>query len=424
MRAAPPLPYEEPMTRTATAVAILLIVVTSLVGTHPACAAMGAANTATKNAPTAAAASAKQKNFAKFTAQSDTVETDADLSWNVMFEILNQADTGLYLDSLRCEVDDLDEGKTDAPRHTSLDLTRLVRLSPTISAQGSNSINSIQHSGPALAERARLTYRLFCHRIDGSSITLETVVQVVPGTSKEYVSQFLDVDGQKIEYVLFPARGGVVSPPGVLLVHGAGGNARRMLRTARTMASRGYTVALVSMPGFGSSSGSKDLMGPASVTAASKVLDVLAKTEGIDATKLAAWGVSRGATVVAELAARRTDLKAVVLQSGIYDLWAVYRGTQLAGFRETIVAEAGEDSAAWRERSPLLRAMKITAPVFVIHGEKDTHIPVAQAHALVAALEARGAKVESSFAARGEQTLGPNDGLRVGLAFLKRIFEP
>ena len=217
-----------------------------------------------------------------------------------------------------------------------------------------------------------------------------------------------------------PALGGVLKPPGVLMVHGEGSNARRMLRNARIVASRGFTVALVSMPGFGLSSGPLDLMGPASVTAASKVLDALAKSEGVDATKLAAWGVSRGATVVAELATRRSDLKSIVLQSGIYDLWAVYRGTDSPELRDAIVAQAGKDSTAWRERSPLLRSAKIAMPVLVVHGEKDARVPVAQAHALVSALEARRAKVESSFIERGAHVISPNEALRVSTEFLKR----
>ncbi len=412
------------MTRSATTVAVMLIVATSLLSALPASAAKGAASTTAAGATSApgvtAAVAADINESAVFVAESDTVETGADFNWNVMFEVQNPASTGLYLDSLRCEVEDLDEGESNAPRHLSIDLTRLAKLAPTISAQGGS---GLQHSGPAFAERARLTYRLHCHRADGKILTLECVVHAIPGASKEYVSQFLVTGDKKIEYVIVPALGGAVSPPGVLMVHGAGSNARRMLRNARIVAARGYTVAVVSMPGFGSSSGPMDLMGPASVAAAARALDALAKTEGVDATKLAAWGVSRGATVVAELATRRGDLKAVVLQSGFYDLWATYRGTQAPGFREAIVAEAGTDSAAWRERSPLLRAGKIAMPVLDIHGEKDSQAPAAQAHAMVAGLEARGAKVESSFPARGEHTLSPNDGLRAGTDYLKRVLE-
>ena len=109
----------------------------------------------------------------------------------------------------------------------------------------------------------------------------------------------------------------------------------------------------------------------------------------------------------------------MIVQSGILDLWAVYRGTSLDGFRETIVAEAGADSAAWRARSPLLDADRISAPVLVLHGEKDRNVPAAQAHAFVAALEKRGAPVESHFSAADHQ-LPLSEVQRAVVEFLSR----
>ena len=199
------------------------------------------------------------------------------------------------------------------------------------------------------------------------------------------------------------------------MVHGHGNHARHMIRTARQLASHGFTVALVSMPGYGQSTGPAELMGPRSVEAASRVLDALTHEPNVDASRLAAWGISRGATVVAELASKRNELKAIVLQSGIYDLWATYRGTTLDGFRETIVTEAGPDSAAWRARSPLLDAGKIKAAVLVLHGDKDLQIPASQAHAFE--LQKQGAQVESHFSPAAHQ-LPVAETQRTALTFL------
>ena len=123
------------MTRSATTVAVMLIVATSLLSALPASAAKGAASTTATGATSApgvtAAVAADINETAVFVAESDTVETGADFNWNVMFEIQNPASTGLYLDSLRCDVQDLDEGESNAPRHLSIDLTRLAKLAPT-----------------------------------------------------------------------------------------------------------------------------------------------------------------------------------------------------------------------------------------------------------------------------------------------------
>jgi len=343
------------------------------------------------------------------------LRTDADFSWSVTLELSNPGTAGLYLDSLTCDAEDLDPGETRAPRTTHLDLTRLIKLVPTLEGGGSN---TFQHSNPALAEKAKLTYRLYAHRSDGRKENVEAVANIEPGASQEYASRFVQVDGKRIEYVIVPVLGTTLASPGLLLVHGNGSNARHMLRSARQLANRGYNVAVVSMPGYGQSEGPADFMGPLSVKAASLVLDTLARQPQVDPKRLGAWGFSRGATVVAELAARRKDLDAVVLQSGIYDLAAVHRGTQLPGFAETIVAEAGTDSAAWKERSPILRADRIQAAVLVLHGEKDSHVPAAQAHAMVAALEAKGKKPESKFYPTGEHQVPPADAQRLTMEFL------
>jgi pimeloyl-ACP methyl ester carboxylesterase len=358
---------------------------------------------------------------AELYAPEPTIDTGADFAWSVTLHIQNPASMGLYVDSLSCDIEDLDPGETHAGRHTTVNLTPLIQLIHSVPAEDST---VFEHSGPAVAELARLTYHLHCHRADGRVFEIGTTVDAVPVASKEYASQFLDSGGSKVEYVIVPALGGSPSSAGILLVHGEGTHARHMIRTARQLASRGFTVALVSMPGFGQSQGAPELMGPASVDAADKVLEVLEHTEGVDSKRLGAWGQSRGATVVAALAARRGELKAVVLQSGIYDLWATYRGTGLAGFQEMIMAEAGQDSAAWKKRSPLLDAKRIHAPVLVLHGEKDSTVPPAQAHALVATLQQAGTPVESHFVVAGGHQLPLGEAQRTVMDFLGRKLGP
>jgi dienelactone hydrolase len=343
------------------------------------------------------------------------LRTGADFNWTVTLELTNPGGAGLYLDSLMCDAQDLDPGETRADRTTHIDLSRLVQLAPTLEGGGSN---TLQHTGPALAEKAKLTYRMHTHRSDGRREVLEVVANIEPGASQEYTSRFVTVDGKKIEYVVVPVMGTTKDSPALLLIHGHANHARHMLRMARQLANRGFNVAVMSMPGYGLSEGPAELMGPLSVKAASVVLDSLARQPQVDRERLAAWGISRGATVAAELAARRKDLDAVVLQSGIYDLAAVHRGTTLAGFPEAIVAEAGSDSAAWKARSPLLRADQIGAAVLVVHGEKDANVPAAQAHALVAALEARGRKPESKFYPNAGHQVPSGDVQRIAETFL------
>jgi dipeptidyl aminopeptidase/acylaminoacyl peptidase len=182
-----------------------------------------------------------------------------------------------------------------------------------------------------------------------------------------------------------------------LLVHGHANQARGMLVQAQRLSTLGFSVMLVSQPGYGQSTGPADFMGPATVKALEAALDRLEQMARVDRSRIAVWGISRGATAAALLAERRPEVRALVVQSGIYDLWAAYRGTRLPGFRETIVQEAGTDSAGWRARSPVLESGALKAAVLVMHGEADDRAPVDQAKGFVQALQSHGLEAESKF---------------------------
>ena len=386
-------------------------------------AALAAAPVAAKTAPatnakTASKAASKPADPARVYPLGAHPETGADLDWSISLEVTNPGGTGLYLDSLWCEVQDLDPGETRAERNTRIDLSGVLKMLSSIPAQDST---VFQHAGPAAAEHARLTYTLLAHRMDGVRFTFATTVEVTAGASATaYPSQFLEVAGHKVEYVMVPALLDTGKTAGVLLVHGHASNARHSIRAARQLAQRGFSVLAVSMPGYGESDGPADFMGPRSVAAAAAALERLARDPAVDSTRLAAWGISRGATVVARLAATRRDLNAIVLQSGIYDLWAVYRGTELPGFKEAIVAEAGSDSSAWRERSPLLTVDRIGAATLILHGERDSHVPPGQAHAFYDALVARKAPVEAKFYPGSAHGLPAADTFRLGADFIRK----
>ncbi|MBI5710380.1 MAG: alpha/beta fold hydrolase [Candidatus Eisenbacteria bacterium] len=390
--------------------------------TAPAAAATvavpAAAPVAAPAAPVAAPATAPARaTAAQFTADTSRITADEELHWTVPLRIRNRLDIGLYLDSLSLEVEDLGPGLTRVEPITVLPLQHMVRILPSLSAQ---QVGFIQYEGPAMAEHARLTFRLRAHDMEKNEYRLAAEVTAGPGPlSEKFPSRFLTVDGRKVEVVLIEA-GGDSLVPGLLLVHGHGAHARRMLAQGLQLARRGYTTMLVSMPGYGLSQGPADFMGPATVGAAMAALDALRQTKGVDQARLGVWGTSRGATVAMELAARREDLKAVVAQSGIYDLWACFRGTQLPGFRETIVAEAGGDSAAWRERSPTLAAGKVHAAVLMLHGERDRNVPFGQAKAFAEALQARGVAVETKFFPEAEHQVPRPEAQKTTLAFLDR----
>ena len=360
--------------------------------------------------PIAAAAPASEPSMV-FASDSSAIEADENLTWAIPFRVENRTAGGIYFDSLVCTVQDLDPGETRGPRVTVLEVSHVVADASVSAGEG----HYFSFSAPATAEHARLTFRLGAYRADKSRMAATVSVEAMPGpVSRDHPSRFVRANGKRVEYVVFPA--GRDSAPGLLLVHGHGGNARSLMRTAMRIAPRGFTVLLASMPGYGLSEGEPDWAGPATVQALGAALDQLTATPGVDPKRVGAWGISRGAGAVALLAQKRADLRAAVVESGTYDLWAVYRAAN-PDRRDLIVKTAGKDSAAWRERSAALGAGKPTA-LLVLHGEKDDLTPVQQARSFAESLKARGSAVESRYFPNGRHDLPPGETMRVALEFL------
>lgn len=350
-----------------------------------------------------------------------TIEPDENMVWNVPAGVNNHLPYGLYLDSLKLEIERLGPLDPGGDRIQRADLSGIVRAVGAIEAGG---VADFVFIHPAVAESAKLTFRLHGHDARQEPRVMEVTLTAVPGPfERESPSRTLAVDGRRVEYLAVAPRGVYEPPaPAVLLIHGHGASARPMLRAARLLSERGWWVALLSQPGYGASEGPADLMGPATLAAAEAALRELSSTEGVDPKRIAVWGFSRGATVAAQLAARHPELSGVIVQSGIYDLWATWRETTLPGFREAIEAEAGRDSAAWRVRSPVLEARRVRTPLLVLHGGRDTQVPPGQARDFAARAQAAGAQVEVHVLPAHGHAVPATAGNPRAIEFLKRRF--
>ncbi len=311
------------------------------------------------------------------------VAASEQLSWNFTLKLVNGPEAGFYSDSLTCRLEDTGPGARGGARMRVVPMPAVAQSIGTLSAGDSA---EYQQAFPAAFEHGTISFVLHGHRSDGSVVSVESpALRLIPGpVSAAHPSEFLTVGGRKVEIVTFPsAREGPA--PGLLFVHGDGEHARALLATGLQLAARGFTAVFVSMPGHGLSEGEPDRGGAASVAALGAALDRLKRTPGVDASRLGAWGVSRGASAVAALAARRGDLAAVVLQSGYYDA-----------------------------TGPL----KPRAATLVLHGEADAEAPVANARSLAASLEKAGVAVESRFVPNAGHALPRADVQRAAHAYL------
>ena len=186
--------------------------------------------------------------------------------------------------------------------------------------------------------------------------------------------------------------------PVVVLVHGHQDGPRIGARMyiegggLQRFAATGYLVAAVSQPGYGRSDGPPDFCGPRSQNAVLATVAYAKQLPGADARRVALYGYSRGAVVSAMAATRLSDLSALILGGGIYDLKETF--PRLAkGIQQNIRTEAGSSDEAFRLRSPLLHVDRIKAPTLVLHGELDDRASADSARRFGAALQASGATV-------------------------------
>jgi pimeloyl-ACP methyl ester carboxylesterase len=349
------------------------------------------------------------------------IEGTEDAKWRVPIKVLNDLDVGVFGDSLACEVEDLDPGLTGSGRRFHGTSNAITSVMKSLGQRDSATIN---FTGLASCERAHLTFHLFTHTADGVAYESRGTCTTAPSLiARSFPSTFIEDKGRRIETVLVPERWPQGSSPGILIVHPEGSHARRLLPMAWSLCNAGYTVMMVSLPGYGQTTGPADFGGPASVHAVSRALDALLRATQVDSTRIAVWGISRGATVAALLAAERPKLAALVLQSGLFEPATAYRATQSDSLRRALDRE-GKSEGGWSRRSALRVARRIRMPVLFIHGDHDLEVVSNQSIDLAAKLRAAGGDVQLELVPGGEHALPSSVTYPMVMAFLKPRLRP
>jgi dienelactone hydrolase len=196
-------------------------------------------------------------------------------------------------------------------------------------------------------------------------------------------------------FLVVPAR--TVTPlPGVVFLHGAGGDRSEQLDTAVKLARRGAAALTITVPsrGKGAPEGSpaEDLVRwqggivAADVVAARRALDLLADDERIDADRLGLVGWSMGGRLAALVAGVDDRVRATVLMS-----------VGAAPVSEYVDAAPAELADVIREVlepiDPLTRLPDADGAVLVQAGRRDSVVPGDALEAVIAAAPA-GTRVE------------------------------
>jgi dipeptidyl aminopeptidase/acylaminoacyl peptidase len=123
----------------------------------------------------------------------------------------------------------------------------------------------------------------------------------------------------------------------------------------------------------------------------------LLELDAVDPDRVAVGGRSYGGYATLMAMARHPRLFAAGVDiCGMSDLLTFYRDTEpwVARAAVTKYGDPVVDRALLARLSPLRYVEEIQAPVLVIHGERDTNVPVAEALQIVTALQTMGRPVE------------------------------
>jgi predicted esterase len=194
--------------------------------------------------------------------------------------------------------------------------------------------------------------------------------------------------------------------PAVLVLNGDKGNARECIDNTAHFVSMGMQVACISLPGYGKSSGPSRFVGEQSVAAARHALDLMAARADVDPARMAVWGLADGAVAAGLLMDSDTRLRAVILQSGAYDMLKLWPEAPL-GTKLSILRQVWPSKRVLRERSVIENLpAHLECSVLILHGARDRRMPIAQAEQLARALAERGAHVEADYFPTGAHELG------------------
>jgi predicted esterase len=194
--------------------------------------------------------------------------------------------------------------------------------------------------------------------------------------------------------------------PGMLVLNGGESDAARCVGMSQGVAAMGIEVACISIPGYGQSSGPSRFVGPQSVAAAVRALDLLSERPDVDANRIAVWGLGNGAVAAGLLMDYDARPRALILQSGAYDLLTLW---PQATWRTklSILHEVWPSQRVLRERSVIQNLpTRLDCSVLILHGDDDNRAPVAQAVRLANALKARGAHVSTVYFPKASHDLG------------------
>jgi uncharacterized protein len=236
---------------------------------------------------------------------------------------------------------------------------------------------------------------------------------------------FASTDGLTLRGWYVPPSNGAV----IIYVHGFSGNRSAFLEEAALLAGQGYGALLFDLRNSGESEGNVTTLGLREVNDVRGAVNFVLAQPGVDARRLGLVGVSMGGATAILSAARIPQISAVVAESTYPSLEDSLGVTfkQMTGLPPfpfaPLVIFFGEREAGIKmsEVSPVAEIGTISPrPILLVHGGRDTIMPVSNALVLYAAAQAPKALYLAPQAGHGDFMRTDRDGYaRRLLEFLK-----
>jgi pimeloyl-ACP methyl ester carboxylesterase len=202
--------------------------------------------------------------------------------------------------------------------------------------------------------------------------------------------------------------------PVLLWCPGNAGNISHRLEHLRPLVREGITVMIFDYRGYGRSGGHPSEQGL--YADAEAALEYALKQRGVVPERVVAYGQSLGSAVAAHLASRHPKLAGLILETPFPSVKAaarlLYSGMPVDG-----LLRAKFDTASSLEQ--------VRVPVLVMHGDRDTILPLSLGEAVYEAAHApkewfliRGADHNDTFIAGGEAYY------QALIAFIRRVTAP
>ena len=266
-------------------------------------------------------------------------------------------------------------------------------LSPSVSRSGRLAVVVSGPAGPGdiwvAAEDGREPVRLTCTDDDLSGLMAPT--------------RYLAVESQGVTIDAWLTGSAPGSPaPLIVNVHGGPYYAVgwRFTFEVQRLAARGALVLTLNPRGSagrgdGFAAGNRGDWGGADAADVMAVVDAVAARADVDESRIAIWGVSYGGFMAQWLLTRSARFRAGISENGISnfrDLWDAGRGRR--PFWELALGGPPDRTDRYDRRSPVRSADRISAPLLLVHAERDENCPIAQSVQMLAALCGRGADAE------------------------------